>query len=163
MGSPYVIFDRTAKRFIAFRLMKWAQSDIDRAHKQIQRSQLHPLPIAPEASEREQRALVDAVSEVQHLNHRVDYRHAYVERVLTEVKCGVTIDDLTRLLGIPDRANPYNEHLIDKEYFWGDYRVESFGDNPTVAVIGKDSDHSSRRVVCRGLVSDTNNETSDLN
>jgi hypothetical protein len=159
LGSPYVIFDRGAKRFIAFRLLKWAQTDIDRAHRQIQHSQWHPIPVAPEASRREQLALMQAVREVQRLNHEVGYRHTYVERILGEVKCGVTIDDLTRLLGIPDRTNPYNAHLIDKEYYWGDYRVESFGDNPMVAVIGRGDDPHSGRVVCEDLVSQHREET----
>lgn len=147
LGSPYVIYDRKHSQFIAFRLLKWGASDISNARKNLKTAKRHSLPPAPEASTREQQALVDAVRQVQKLNHRIGYRNAYLDRVFSELKCGVTLEDLTNILGAADRANPYNGHLVEKEFFWGDYQVTSLGDNPAVAVVRKEG-ATDKRLVC---------------
>src|SRR6185437_15552380 len=93
LGSPFVVYDRQHQQFLAFRLLKWGASDIASARKSLKSAKRHPLaqplasllPPAPEATTREQQALVDAVRQVQRLNHRINYRNTYLDRVFGEV------------------------------------------------------------------------------
>lgn len=152
-GSPYLDLDARTGEYTVYRLLKWGERDIDMAKREIAKNHVHTLPIPPELVHREQKRMAEALSTIASINARNAYHNALVEKVMHEVKCGVTVADLMKVLGEPDRYNPYNSHILDKQYYWGQYLVERRGDNPVVATITKEDGRSKPRVVCRGALS----------
>jgi hypothetical protein len=150
-GSPYLEYNPHTEQYTAYRLLKWADRDLQIAKGHVRHEAHHHIPGTPETAERERKALVEGVMEMQRINHRIDFHNTLVQKVLSEIKCGVTVADLIQVLGSPDRANPFNGHLMEKEYYWGNYKVERVGDNPAVTAITNENGLGERKLICNRM------------
>lgn len=149
LGSPFVERDPDTKKISVYRLVKWSDRDIASAKKQISSARQFQLPSSPEAKLYNEERLIGAVRAIQSVNSKVGKRNEMLAKVLGEVKCGVTLDDLLAVLGPPDRTNPYNSAFSEKEYYWGQFKVARAAGDPSIATISRDDDESGeRRIVC---------------
>lgn len=121
-GSPWIL-RRDDGTFTVYRLLKWPNGLMDAARKRLLRAEKRPMD--------------RMLRQLKIVNERVDKRDRALKRIFDQVRCGVKVSDLTTILGSPDSVNPYNPMRVEKEYFWGSYRVARVGDNPFVAVIGR--------------------------
>jgi hypothetical protein len=146
-GSPYVDWNADSGNYVVYRLLKWADKEMNAAHGEIKMARMHEIPSSPESVRMNEAKMIHAVRAIQTLNAKVEQRNQLLEKVFGEVKCGVTLSDLVNILGPPDRSNPYNGLIVEKEYSWGQFTVGRAADDPTIAVVSRQED---RRVVCPG-------------
>jgi hypothetical protein len=149
-GSPFVNWDSETGTYTVFRLLRWADSDMESARAELKLNRMHEMPASPESVRMDEERMVKAVRAVQAVNAKVDRRNALLEKVFHEMKCGVTLSDLVKILGPPERSNPYNGLVVEKEYSWGQYTVGRAADDPTIAVVTRQDSSTDRRVVCPG-------------
>lgn len=121
-GSPWVSRNDDGT-YTVFRLLKWPYGLMEAARKKMARADRRPMD--------------RMLRQLKTVNERVDKRDRALKRIFDQVRCGVKVSDLTSILGSPDSVNPYNPMRVEKEYFWGSFRVARVGDNPFVAVIGR--------------------------
>lgn len=134
-GSPIVYWDESDGSYRAYRLLKWNRTQIESARAQLKKNAPHAIPLPPEMLVDEEQKIVEAVSEVQRINARNQWKEKLYTKVFGQLKCGATIADLIKVLGAPDRFNPYNRVVMEKEYYWGDYRVERQGADPRITAV----------------------------
>jgi len=150
LGSPHVEYDPITAGYRAYRLVRWPRKKIEQARARISAGQRHRLPQSPEIRAEEEIRLTEALRSLQRVQDRLTRRSSYLDRVFKEVRCGITVDDLTEALGRPDRAGPYNAVRTEKTYYWGPYLVGHVTGNPRVAVVGRTDLPRSRRYLCGG-------------
>ncbi len=148
-GSPLVYWDETEGAYRAFRLLKWDRAHIEAARALFKKNQPSAIPLPPEMMVREEQSIFEAVTEIQRINFKNSYKQKLYRKVFGELRCGVTIADLIKVLGAPDRFNPYNRIVMDKEYYWGDYRVEREGADPRITAIITQGNGRENRKTCR--------------
>lgn len=134
--EPFVIENESG--FTVYRLLKWSQTDISYARKHVRPDVHHALPQSPEATQRVESELIDQVQQIHEVNRKVAKRKIEVGKVLNRLECGVTIEDLKKILGPPD-----DEDFSD--YVWGTYKVEGVG---PVMTITTNYGNGYRRDVC---------------
>lgn len=149
-GSPFVTWDSETGSYTVYRLLKWSEHDMELARAQLKLNEMHELPASPESIRMDQAQMEKAVHAVQAVNAKVDRRNALLQKVFNEMKCGVTLSDLIKILGPPERSNPYNGLIVEKEYSWGQFTVGRAADDPTIAVVTRQDTSNDRRVVCPG-------------
>jgi hypothetical protein len=128
--------------------LRWDRARIEEARAQLGQRRDHALPLPPEMMLQEERRIAEAVAEVQRINARNGWKTRLYDKVFGELKCGATIADLIKVLGAPDRFNPYNRVILEKEYYWGDYRVERRGADPRISSVTWALDGRERRRHC---------------
>ncbi|NBW99161.1 hypothetical protein EBR03_06275 [bacterium] len=144
-GSPYVI--KKEGKWVAYRLFKWDEELISKAREKIKAKSNHHLPKRPESylptseamheavlgtfdsneevkSERQVQVSA-AISKINNLNRIHQGRDQQIGQVLAVVRCGVTANDLVRVLGRPDRKTGGGCDFCNKSYEWGNYSVET--------------------------------------
>jgi hypothetical protein len=149
-GSPYVDWNADAGTYVVYRLLKWRDRDLSAARSEIKLARLHEIPSSPESVRMNEAKMIHAVRAIQALNAKVERRNHLLEKVFGEIKCGVTLTDLVNILGPPDRSNPFNGLIVEKEYSWGQFTVGRVADDPMVAVVTRQDEREDRRVVCPG-------------
>ncbi len=148
LGSPIVYWDENEGNYRVFRLLRWDRSRIEEARAQLNRGPSHGLPMPPELQVREEQRITEAVSDIQRINARNVYKERLYTKVFSQLKCGATIADLIKVLGAPDRFNPYNRVVMEKEYYWGDYRVERRGADPRISAVIWEQSGREKKKVC---------------
>lgn len=123
LGSPFL--ENRNGKWVAYRLIKWSHQNISEARKKIKLDKKFGIPLSPEAMRTRETELVAAVRAIDSLNQRIGDRNKEVWQVLGRIKCGVTVQDLQKILGPPDRTSGLNCNLCDQNYFWGNYKVEA--------------------------------------
>ncbi len=135
MGSPLIYWDEREGNYRVYRLLRWDRARIEEARAHLDGSGRNGLPMPPELQIREEQRITEAVSDIQRINARNRWKDRLYRKVFGELKCGVTIADLIKVLGAPDRFNPYNRVVMEKEYYWGDYRVERRGADTRISSV----------------------------
>lgn len=148
MGSPFVTFDEESGQFSAYRLIAWARTDIVAAKARISKSRKNTVPDSPEVARKIEEDLVKEVREIRELNRKIGNRDEFVGKILRQARCGVTIEDLFRILGSPDREGAYNRSATELEYYWGNYKVTHWKRESTVYSITPNNGGGNMRIVC---------------
>jgi len=149
LGSPLVYWDESDGSYRVYRLLRWDRARIEEARAQLGRGRRNGLPMPPELQIREEQRISEAVSDIQRINARNTYKETLYRKVFGELKCGATIADLIKVLGAPDRFNPYNRVVVEKEYYWGDYRVERRGADTRISSVTWERDGKERQKRCQ--------------
>jgi hypothetical protein len=118
-GSPYIVYDEIAKTYTVYRLLKWSKKDLAASKAAIRLKKKNEIPSSPEVARKVEETMIDEIQKITALNKKIETRDAFLSKVLMRAKCGVSIDDLTNILGSPDR------HESSCYYFWGTYEVFS--------------------------------------
>ena len=147
-GSPLVFWDDADNGYRAYRLLKWDRAQIESARAQLAKQKPHAIPLPPEMLLNEEQKIVEAVSEVQRINSRNSWKEKLYHKVFGQLQCGATIADLIKVLGAPDRFNPYNRVVMEKEYYWGDYRVERQGADPRITAVIVQQNGREKKKAC---------------
>ncbi len=147
-GSPVLFWDENEGGYRAFRLLKWDRGQMALAHRSITKKKNHSLPVPPEMMVREEQQIVEAVAEIQLINAKNQWKEKLYNKVFSELKCGATIADVIGVLGAPDRFNPYNSVVLEKEYYWGNYRVESQRADPRISAVILQQNGKEKRKSC---------------
>jgi len=123
LGSPFVI--EKEGKWVAYRLFKWGVGYIEKARLKIKAQKIYGIPLSPEVSRSREEELSEAVRKINDLNQNIEYRDQQFAKVLNRLKCGVTAQDLIKILGNPDRTNGVGCNLCRQSYYWGTYEVEA--------------------------------------
>lgn len=132
-GSPFVTTDDG--KYAVYRLLKWSKTDIEVARKNIKKNLQYFIPDSPEITRRHEDELIDEERKIRDLNRKLTNRDAFVTRVIGEVKCGATVENLIAILGPPDRESSHNGmNLLPDEYYWGTFKVEHYRTEPIFSI-----------------------------
>ncbi len=149
-GSPFVVEDLENGTYRVYRLLKWSKKAMDKARQKIAANESHQIPKPPEEVQNQENIMIDAVREINSINRENAKRSAKITPVMKAVKCGVTVHDLIRVLGAPDKQRGIDCSTCDKSYFWGTFQVESaFYEFPIVTRIYSELGHGGYSSVCK--------------
>jgi hypothetical protein len=142
-GSPYIREDEKTGEYSVYRLLKWTDADMERARKTIHAAKRHEIPGAPETLEPH---LVDAVQKMKSVATTIAEKNSVLTKVFRQVRCGVKIADLRKILGKPDWQSPYDSE--PRTYRWGTFHVEADNQNTFVVYVIPNNGSSIARNVC---------------
>lgn len=129
-GSPFIYRDPKTKGLAVYRLLKWAKQDVRTAHNAIKqkldtddaKTEKFAIPDSPEVAEEQESDAIEAVRKIKALGRGIASRDAELKLVIDNVKCGMTIRQLTEILGKPNGVS--SQHSWEQpNFYWGTYQV----------------------------------------
>lgn len=148
MGSPYVEYNKEKDTYTVYRLLRWAKSELENSKKKIKQKVKNEIPVSPEIKRKNEEELISEVKSIQEVNKKIKNRDAFIGSVLKKVTCGVTIDDLVRILGSPDREGAYNQSSLELEYYWGTFKVTHWSKEKVLYSITNKNGGGNSRYLC---------------
>ena len=140
-GSPYIVYDEVTKTYTVYRLLKWSKKDLAASKAAIRLKKKNEIPSSPEVARKAEEDIISEIQKITALNKKIEARDAFLSKVLMRAKCGVSVDDLTTILGSPDR------HDESCRYFWGTYEV--FACKGQVDSITPNNGEGRQKSLCR--------------
>jgi hypothetical protein len=144
-GSPYVSKEGTSGEYTVYRLLRWSESDIEDARKKIKEAKKYEIPPTPEMLSTAEKGLVEAIVKMKKVVRKIATRDSTIGKILGEVKCGVKISDLRKVLGEPDWKS---DSFDPRSYRWGTYGVEADPENTFVQYIMPNNGLGIARKIC---------------
>jgi len=156
-GSPFVIAGSEKGTFVAFRLLKWSQKDIERSRKKVttslaikSSSPSYIIPSSPESQLDAQENTVQELVKVNFLNRKIAERNLKLEMVMKKLKCGTTISDLEAILGHADQVQDYSYdgEVGRKRFYWGAYQVTVTDAEHAVDWVRSNMGNGPKKAIC---------------
>lgn len=131
LGSPFVKYDSKLGTFFAYRLLKWPKSDMlasrveatkaFQAMKKRETIDTHPMPRSPEAMTQKEEEMLNILQKLSSVQKAITTKDQLIEKVVSQLRCGVTADDVISVLGQPDEENMtslrYGTFFLEKRLF----------------------------------------------
>lgn len=150
LGSPFTEFNEESNTYSTYRLLKWTKKEIESARGKIKQKKSFEIPPSPEESLKKQDSIVNEVVAIQAINRKIIERDKFVRAVLLKATCGVSLTDLRKVLGYPDRESPSNDSSYSYElvYYWGTFEVTQYKRNAYVTSINENFGSGTKHYLC---------------
>jgi len=135
-GSPFSDFNLKTETYTVYRLLAWSKADVEASKKEANDAlakikasadavvKTYKVPNTPEEAQLEEQVMMDQMMQLKAANLRASSRTGKLSQVMHGIKCGVTIQDLYKLLGAPDKSDDFFDTPSSfGNRSWGQYEV----------------------------------------